>query len=294
MGNNGSSALVEAWRQQSVWSQAANRVKTSISRARLLALLLGVCFAVLGAASAQVMDDSPAWGRSLAFAAAIAAGLTPLVGQHATPQRVRDWTRLRSISEGLKAEVYARLAGGSVYRAADPDALLVERVEQLQFESADLTRYTAELSPVLRDLPAIGDLVSYMETRVKGQINNYYLPRAQQMRSRLAVVRRVEFTFGALTTVLAAVGGAFEVAFAGMWLAVAATAGTAVTAYAATGKYDYQELEFSRTASELERTYQRWLRDLPMSPEDEDRLIEHCEGVISVQNEAWMVKWQGE
>ncbi|MFF4606481.1 DUF4231 domain-containing protein [Streptomyces sp. NPDC001339] len=293
-GSEGRGVLTEAWEQQNVWSQAADRVKASIVRARLLALLLGVSFAVLGAASAQLMAVSAVWGKSLAFAAAVAAASASLVAQRATPQRIRDWTRLRSLSEGMKAQLYARLAGGGAYRTGDPDALLAERIDGLRADGADLARHCAHLVPVSRPLPAVHDLASYMDLRVRGQIAGYYRPNAVLMGRRLAAVRRAELTLSAAAAVLAAAGGAFELAATGVWLGVAATVTMAVTAHAAAAKYDYQELEFSRTAEELDRVYRHWRRQPPAGPADEDRIIERCEDVISVQNEAWMVKWQGQ
>ncbi|MEV8551867.1 DUF4231 domain-containing protein [Streptomyces glaucescens] len=277
------------WADQARWSQAANRAKGRIAAARLTALLCGLAFAALGTAAALVMDDHPGAGRAMAFAAAVSAGCATLAGQWTTPERIRDWTRLRSVSEALKSEVYGYLAAPSEERLRQ----LAARTDDVLADAGDLDRYVAGRSvPGGRALPAVDGLASYMELRVRAQIDGYYRPRAELYRRRLAVVRAAELVFGLMSVVLAAWSGTFESAGAGRWLAVAATAGMAVSAHAAAANYDYQELEFSRTAQELERVWSRWRREPPADAESRARLVAHAEHVISIQNEAWMVKWQ--
>ncbi|MEV0604125.1 hypothetical protein AB0I82_33170 [Streptomyces sp. NPDC050315] len=89
-GGRAESAALRVWRRQSVWSQSADAVKATIQRSRAAGLALGICAAVGGAASAQTMGASPAVGKALAFAAALAARCAPLAAQRATPGLVRD------------------------------------------------------------------------------------------------------------------------------------------------------------------------------------------------------------
>jgi hypothetical protein len=76
----------------------------------------------------------------------------------------------------------------------------------------------------------------------------------------------------------------------GAWAAVVTTAVGAVTAYAASERYEFLWIEYSRTAGELRRLYDRH------TAADGRRLsglelVTECEDVISVQNQAWMAKW---
>ena len=63
-----------------------------------------------------------------------------------------------------------------------------------------------------------------------------------------------------------------------------------MAAYAASERYEFLWIEYSRTASELRRLLDRRTaadgRQLSGS-----ELVGECEQVISVQNQAWMAKW---
>jgi SMODS and SLOG-associating 2TM effector domain 1 len=76
----------------------------------------------------------------------------------------------------------------------------------------------------------------------------------------------------------------------GAWAAVVTTAVGAATAYAATERYEFLWIEYSRTAAELRRLYSRHTsaggRRLTGL-----ELVTECEQVISVQNQGWMAKW---
>jgi hypothetical protein len=58
-----------------------------------------------------------------------------------------------------------------------------------------------------------------------------------------------------------------------------------VTAHAAASRYAYQELEFSRTATELESLATR--RAQVGAPDTDDAFVNQSERVISAQNEGW-------
>ena len=114
-GSTSNDVLTWAWDKQSQWSQAAGNLKKSLFRARKIALWLTVSAAVLAALSVQLAGVSATWGRGLAFAAAVAAALVPVAQRFTSRTRVQDWTRARSVSEALKAEVYR-------FRASPPTA----------------------------------------------------------------------------------------------------------------------------------------------------------------------------
>lgn len=280
------------WDRQSVWSQAADHAKRAIGRARTLALVLGVTGACAGTAAAQVMAWSETAGKTLAFLAAIAVGLVPLATKRAGPQQVRDWTRLRSLSEKLKSEIYAYLAHVAPYRDADAPQVLLDRAERALTEASDLVGHTIAFTPRRRALPAVTDVGSYLRLRVAGQIEGYYRPRAARMSRLSAQVRRAELVLAAAAAVLGAASGAFGADWASAWVATVTTVGAAVTAHAAASRYAYQEMEFSRTAAELESLTAR--RAEEADPAADDALVGQCERVISAQNEGWMEKWLSE
>ncbi|MGW8375306.1 DUF4231 domain-containing protein [Streptomyces sp. ODS28] len=288
--------LRAVWDQQSVWSQAADRLKTTVAQARAASLVSGIAAAVLGTAASQVMAWNGGFGKALAFGAAVAAGLVPVFTTRSGPQAVASWTRLRSVSEAIKNECYTYLAGVTPYRGAQAEAELLRRVEELRAEASDLLPHTMGLQATPRTPPAVTDVDSYIELRLKNQIEDYYRPKAVHMGRRVAAVRRTELLLGVAGTVLGALSGALGVESAAAWVAVLATIGSAVTVHALASKYQYQHMEFARTADELQRLTNRWAAERQTDPDAqrEDDFVHSCERVISVLNDAWMVKWTTE
>ncbi|WP_026178726.1 DUF4231 domain-containing protein [Streptomyces hokutonensis] len=286
------SAAEEIWRAQSVWSQAANRYKVAIARARLAVLSAGIAAGVLGTASAQLMAPSPQAGRAFAFLALLAAGSAPLVGRGAAPDRVRDWIRLRSVSEELKSQAYVYLAGlGRYRRLAERDAELRSQTDMVLAEAADLEPTIHGIRPAVRPLPAVTDSASYVTGRLRHQLERYYRPKAHEMASRARLVERWGQTLAAVAVVLGGLAGALQLGQAAAWIPVVAAVSAAVLSHGASARYVAQQIEFSTAAGELERLLHWWQRCDHPTEEDADLLVERTEHVVSVQNEGWMAKW---
>lgn len=281
------SAARHVWDRQSVWSQAADAAKKTIGRARATGLALGIATAALSTVGAQLMDGQSALGRILTFAAAVSAGLVPLAAGQSGASALRDWTRLRSVSEALKSEVYVCLARADAYRSGDAARTLLERADRLVADTADLVHRTGGLVPRRRPLPEVFDVDSYLAVRVTGQIHDYYRPRAALMTRRFTAVRRCELVLAGAAAVLGGLAAVFGMDRAAVWVATVTTMSATVTAHAAAARYAYQELEFSRTAAELDSLLTRRGTD----GRSDDAFVSQCELVISAQNEAWMAKW---
>ncbi|NLU76215.1 DUF4231 domain-containing protein [Streptomyces sp. HNM0575] len=291
-GPSRTAAISAVWDQQSVWSQAAGRLKAQVVRARVAALALGLAAAALGTAASQALMWSESAGRALAFAAAAAAGCAPLAARRGGPDTVSEWIRVRAVSEALKAESYVCMAGAGAYRGNEAAGeLLRERARGFVADGGDLLRHTTGITPEERPVPGVRDEESYAELRLRRQLEGYYRPRAAYMRRKVGLHERIEFALGGLGAVMAAVAATWGVERLAAWVAVAASAGVAVTAHALAQRYAYQQLEFTRTAEELERLLEGWSAGAERAPEAADRFVAECEHVISVQNEAWMIRW---
>ncbi|GLF97919.1 DUF4231 domain-containing protein [Streptomyces yaizuensis] len=285
-------ATTRVWDQQSVWSQTANHLKVSVERARSGALGLVLVAAVLGTAASQTMDVTSWLGPLLAFAAACAAGAAPFAAQRGGPARLSDWIRARAVSEALKAEVYQSLTGVGDYQDRDgAGALLAERAARYRTDATDLVRHTTGVEPVTRPLPAVTGIDSYVEQRLRRQIDTYYRPKSAFMLRRFEQISRAELALGVLGAVLAAAAGAFAVDRIAAWVAVAASLAIAVTAHGIAQRYAYQHLEFLRTAEQLERLLEEWTDRPVRTPEAAADLVTACEHAISIQNESWMIRW---
>lgn len=285
----GDEALItQLWRRQSIWSQTANRMKASIDRARSAGLMLTIGSAVLATLATQLPDRQRTVTAVLAITAAFFVGLVPVLRPRYSGRALRDWTRARSVSEALKSEVYLYLAEADEYRSNDRDRRLKVRTDKAQQEVQDLLQHTVDLEPVQRPLPDVRDYSSYLSVRVDGQVDGYYRPRARQLRTRLRQFRRVELLLAVIGVVLGALAATFAQWGLSAWIAVVTTISGAVAAHVGAARYEYQLIEYLRTADELNRL--RHDAAAAMSRAEIDQLIVQCERIISIQNEGWMAK----
>jgi hypothetical protein len=278
-----------AWDRQSVWSQTADSLKIRPARLRTLRLGLTVAAAILALAGSQVKSASTAASVALAIIAAVAMGAVAVIRSTASARQVRDWTRARSMSEALKAEVYLYLCAGGDYQSGDRDQRLRDKLGRLERDSGNLQRYTSGKTARERKLPPVTSIESYLSYRVReSQLEKYYKPKAATMRGRATQLKAIEVALALVAAGLAA--AAIASSSVAAWAAVATTASGAVAAYFAAERYEFLWIEYSRTASELQRLLV--LRTTPDGkPLSGPDLAAACEEVISIQNEAWMAKW---
>jgi hypothetical protein len=293
MGDEDTHALVETvWGHQSVWSQTANLLKARIDRLRSLMLALAIVSAVLTTLATRVSLDRPG-GRALALAAGVAVALVPLVRIRLGPDAVSQWTRARAVSEQLKAEVYRFLARVAPFRGIDRNRQLVERTRRVRNAASDLLQHTAGMAPATREIPAVHDADTYVTGRLRPQVT-WYRSRSDGLSRRLAWARRVEVALSVLAAVLAVSAAVLKVDAAAAWVAVVTTVTAAVSSHVAASRWEYQLVEYLRTAAELEELQESWLSTDEHDEATADALVERCEHVVSIQNDGWMAKWTAE
>ena len=88
--------------------------------------------------------------------------------------------------------------------------------------------------------------------------------------------------------VLAAGAAAFKVEGLTAWVPVVTTIGTSLTAHIAAARYDHLVIEYLRTAQRLEHLRDQHLHD---RTNQDGPFIDACEDAISVENQAWMARW---
>lgn len=283
-------AVGSIWDRQSVWSQTANRLKARIDRLRSTMLALAVASAVLTTLAAQVASLNRPGGKVLAVLAGVAVGLVPLVRSRLGRDAVSRWTRARSVSEELKAEVYRFLADVAPYRGSDRWTLLIERSRRVQDAAADLMVSTADVVPAERGVPAVHDITTYVERRVVPQIG-WYRGRSAGLKRKLGRARAIELGLAVVGVLLAALAATGAVDALAAWVAVIATLTAALSSHVAGSRWEYQLVEYLRTADELNRLYEEWAVPDALDEAGEDRLVDRCEHVVSIQNDGWMAKW---
>lgn len=278
-----------AWQRQSVWSQTANALKARPQRLWAFRLALTVAAAALALAGSQVKVVNRPTSVALAVAAAAAMAAVGLMRSRQDVEQVRRWTRARSVSEAIKTEVFRFLTRSGPYAmASDPEAELEAEVQRFERDAGDLLRYTQGFKSVSRSLPAVHDLESYLDVRVRrSQLRGYYEPKALQLRKRLQIAKIAEVALALVAAMLAAL--ATVSANVSAWTAVATTGVGAISAYIASQRYEFLWIEYSRTANELRRLLDRRTSadGTPLTGSD---LVGECEQVISIQNQAWMAK----
>lgn len=283
-----STQLTWAWAQQRIWSLTANRLKRRIDQARLAILALGIATAVLAVAAHQVGGLSVLAGQVLSAAAAVTAGAATLVQRRVSTGQIRDWTRARSASEGLKTEIYSYCGGASAYTGSDPDQRLGEKTSGIVEAVGDLQRHTLGIVPDTKPILLVHDVDSYIALRVDDQIDKYYKKKAALYDKQVRRLRKAGDVLGVTALVLAAVAAAFKVDSLNAWVPVVTTIGTSVAAYIAAARYDHMVIEFLRTAQRLESLC-RERHDKPDG--DPAAFIDACEAAISVENQGWMARW---
>ncbi len=280
----------ELWRKQRAWSRAADRAKSEVERFRALSLVLVVLAAALGTAAPVLANIHSGLGRTVGVVAGISLGLLPLVRRRLRLPTYEKWSRLRSVSEAIKAEIYRYLAGVTPYRGDDLLRVLFERTDRFLKESSsgDLVRLLHRSDEESRPLPGIHDVPSYIELRAKRQVEGYYEPKRIVMRRRTQAVRAAQVVLGSIAVTFGVVAGTGETQFA-PWIGVVGTVTGAIIAHSAAARYGFLELEYARTADELKRIITSYALN-PASDEQDDWLVRRCERVISYQNEAWMAE----
>ncbi|HZR52888.1 MAG TPA: DUF4231 domain-containing protein [Streptosporangiaceae bacterium] len=278
-----------AWERQSVWSQTADRLKGASQLRWRSRMILTVAAAALALAGSQLKPVSAAASTGLTAAAAVALAGVGLLRVQQDVEQTRRWTRARSVSEAMKADVYTFLAESGEGRPEDLAQRLAAQVQRLEDEAEDLQPYTQDVTASARPLPQVTDVDSYLEVRVRrSQLENYYGPKSRRLHTRLRQAKAAEVTLTLMAAALAAVASVS--ANAAAWAAVVTTAVAAITAYTAAERYEFLWIEYTRTAAELRRLLDRRTA-ADGHPLTGMKLVAECEHVISVQNEAWMAKW---
>ena len=284
-----SATAVGIWRQQRVWSQAASQAKNSVSKSLLAILLLAVAGALFGALAAQLANVNAGVSRGLAFAAAVVVAAMAVARRGSGTSTIYAWIRMRSASEALKANIYLFLARAAPFSGADREVMLRERVNAIIDGVSDLEWRLLEVTPDDKELPPVHDLDSYFEQRVSLQIDKYYEPTARKLQRQLRWLDRSRVLLSLAGAVLAAAAATFRASSISPWVGVITTSAAAVTAYVVSGRFEYQMLEYSRTASALRRIRDGYLAD-PVGT-DGGAAAQRCEEIIAAQNNAWLAKW---
>ena len=280
--------LDELWQAQSIWSRAAGRMKARIELTRWVALAIVVTVAILGAVAAACYDSAPTASKASAAVAAFGAAILPLLRRGWSGTSLKNWTRARSVSEALKSDVYLWLAVAGPFENDAAGHILRNRSDKLRRDVADLQSELSGVEAETRSLPAVRDPRSYFDVRWAAQYRGYYGKKVGEINMSIRRYRWAEIVISVLGAAVGLTAALTDWPLAA-WIAVLATIGTALSVHVSAARYEFQRIEFSRTAEELRRI--GGLATAPGVTDDELRaLAVRAENVISVENKAWMAK----
>jgi conflict system pore-forming effector with SLATT domain/uncharacterized protein DUF4231 len=279
------------WHEQHRWSLAASATKAAVQRWRVVRLVLGVTGAVVATAGTQANGGL---GKALSLTGALCVGLVPLITSLCLPQtRLEAWTRLRSVSEGIKSEVYLYLTASDPYMGAVAErrSVLSARLRRFEDDASDLVALLPQSADVGGAAPpSVHDVGSYVRERLDGQADGYYRARIVRMRRGVTRVRIAEFTLAATGMVLAVVAGTADAPGWGAWVPVVTTVSASVMLYGYGVRYQENLISFARTAEQLRRLRDDRAARMPLDPAEEARFVERCENVISIETQGWMAR----
>jgi hypothetical protein len=138
--------------------------------------------------------------------AAVVLAAVGLLSSTQSVEQVRRWTRARSVSEALKTEVLLCLTGaGGLRRRRGPAAAAGGEVQRMEREGGDLQPWTGGIQPKTRPLPAVHDLPTYLQVRVRrSQLAGFYEPKAGRLRAQLRTAKAIEVALALVAAGLAA------------------------------------------------------------------------------------------
>ena len=128
----------------------------------------------------------------------------------------------------------------------------------------------------------------YFAVRVTDQIDSYYRRRAGELQARLRWFRATEIALAVLGAAFGAMAAALGGPLFAPWIAVVTTITAALAVHVAATRYEFQLIEFLRTADRLEQL--RSAAAAGGSAAELDALVVSAESVISIENQGWMAK----
>ncbi len=286
-------ALSYTWGLYRSFAATARQQKAALTRWRWWMLLLTLLGAVFGTLCQQAIDWQPAWLTQLfGGLSAVTIGFAAFFGKEfLNPDIERRWVRARSVAEALKSEVYRYLVQVPPYQGDEAGKDLLDRVQLLEDDNSDLMVLPLSADEKRKHLPQ-GPLSvdTYVQQRVREQVERYYTPMAAKHLSTLRQGNRSRLVFSGLAVALGALGGLGLAGAISAWVAVLGVAATAVAAYLYAGRHSYLVISYQATARRLEGLLVRW-QQCDQSEQARIRFIEDCESAISVENSAWMAEW---
>lgn len=289
------STLLNVWEEYRRCAYQSRQAKVQLTRARVLALGLGIAGAVFGLLATQT-SEPPALARGLAAASAVVLGLAAYLTKEALDAGLeRQWVLARSLAEALKSEAFKFMAKVPPYDGADRDSLLSTKARDLLGDTVIGVPLQLTVEEKRKGLPSNWlDMEAYLTARVCEQLDNFYEPKAAENQRMVGRLRLAVQLLGGLGVVLGGLGAALEAAkwMAG-WVAVMVTISGAIVAFLFAGRFQHLTQSYELTARRLRWLLDDWRR-VPVAEQvtRSGGFVDDFEDVISIENKHWVAEWQ--
>ena len=284
--------IEEAWNEYRSWARRARTLQTSAGRWSRLAFASAGLAAILGASAAQAAGGSML-GRSLAFAAAVVAAITPVIGREIlSADSEGRWIRARAAAEAIKSECFRFAAQIGDYATPGARSAFVARRNVLA-EPAE----RAGLTPLVDPIPKDGDprcptvpltAAWYVEHRVDEQLR-YYAKGQAENEQVAGLLRTISFSSAIIAAVLGVAGSSFGQDWFAPWIGVMTTITVAVMAYGLLDRRQYLAATYGAMAVRLSRIKETFAD----ATADLASLVTATEDLLQSEHAAWSEQMTG-
>ena len=274
--------IENAWNEYRAWAQRARTMQAASLRWSRLALVMAGLAAVLGCAAGQAGLAGTS-GRVLAFLAAAAAAVTPVLGRDILDaKREAGWICARATAEAIKSECFRFAAGIGPYAAVGGAAVFAERRAAFA-EPAIREGLTSlpDLNPRAdtRCPPAGMDAEWYLANRLREQRDRFYLP-GQERHERAARNLRAAALCLSITAALAgAAAGALNAVWLAPWIGVISSVGALLVAYGLLDRRQFLAATYAAMGASLSR--------IEETSTDLASLVERAETLLEGEHAGW-------
>src|SRR5262245_3905545 len=278
--------IEEAWNEYRGWAKRARMLQTSARRWSRLSFTCAGLAADLGTAAAQAAGSS-VLGRALAFAAAVVAAVTPVIGREIlSVDSEARWIRARATAEAIKSECFRFAAQLGEYAGSAARSAFVARRDALA-EPAERAGLTPLADPISKEgdprcPPTSLTAAWYMENRVDEQMRYYANGQSENERSATQL-RTISFTSAIVAAILGVAGSSFGQEWFASWIGVMTTITVAVMAYGLLDRRQYLAATYGAMVTRLSRIKEMFSEPVV----DLASLVTATEDLLQSEHAAW-------
>lgn len=290
-------ALGETADRQSLWSTTAGTLKKRVEVARWLTFAFSILGALLAAIASQ-LNGPPRLYFAIAGAVVLAV-VSFVTSRLLGSTQITGWLRARTASEALKREAYKYAASAKPYdEPLSRDAALNAERERIERDVDDLLASAVGKAAAGSSPRAPLSREAYVAGRVRNQINNFYLPKADANKRIATSLRWAEFGLALTATIITAVIGVagksllfgHEFDFVAL-TAVLTTIAAAILAHIEASRSDFMVMVYRATARRLSAELSKIGDVNALSRDDWSDFVNRCEASIAEENTSWAAKW---